>query len=64
MTMFPILKRDLTAAARRGHESQSRSVFVIALLVAASGTFGTWYYWESGHVTNQSMTLIATRMFS
>ena len=33
MTVQPILKRELTAAARRGNESISRSVFATALLV-------------------------------
>lgn len=63
MTILPVLKRELVAAARRGGEPGSRSFFAAAMLMSVLGTFTAWYYWEVRHVTNRLMALVAKRSF-
>jgi ABC-type transport system involved in multi-copper enzyme maturation permease subunit len=63
MTILPVLKRELVAAARRGGEPGSRSFFAATLLMSVLGTFTAWYYWGAEQVTKRLMALVAERSF-
>ena len=55
MTIIPILRRELVAAARKAQLQSGRSFFAGMLLAIVLGTFGAWYYWDQGSVSPQLM---------
>ncbi len=63
MTIIPILRRELVAAARRAQLQSGRSFFAGMLLAIILGTFGTWYYWEQGSISPQLMGTVARQSF-
>jgi ABC-type transport system involved in multi-copper enzyme maturation permease subunit len=59
LTIIPIFRRDLVAAAREREGLRlhsERYSFPGLLLVIFLGTFGAWYYWSDGYVTHRTMT--------
>ena len=63
MTIIPILRRELVAAARKAQLQMGRSFFAGMLLTIVLGTFGTWYYWEQGSISPQLMGTVARQSF-
>lgn len=63
MTIIPILRRELVAAARRAKVQTGRSFFVGMLLTIVLATFGARYYWEDGSVSPQAMGTAARQSF-
>ena len=63
MTILPVLKRELVAAARQDGEHESRFFFTVLMLVNVLGTFTAWYFWEAKQVTNRLMSLVAERSY-
>ena len=57
-TITPVFRRDLVAAAReregtRLHSERSSFAGMLAAIVLV--TFGAWFYWSDGYVTNRTM---------
>ncbi len=60
---MPILRSELVAASRRGRVQSERAWFALVLMAIVLGTFGTWYYWESGNVSHELMARVAVQSF-
>ena len=63
MTIIPILRRELVAAARRAQLQGGRSFFAGMVLTIVLVSFGARYYWEQGSVSPQSMGTAARQSF-
>ena len=63
MTILPILKRELVAAARKAQLHAGRSVFAGMMLIVLLGFFGSWFYWNRGSVSPQSIGRVARQFF-
>jgi ABC-type Na+ efflux pump permease subunit len=63
VTIIPILRRELVAAARKAQLQTGRSFFAGTMLTVVLGTFGTWYYWAEGSVSPQVMGTVARQSF-
>jgi ABC-type transport system involved in multi-copper enzyme maturation permease subunit len=63
VTIIPILRRELVAAARKAQLQTGRLFFAGMLLTIVLGTFGAWYYWEHGSVSPQLMGHVARLSF-
>jgi hypothetical protein len=60
---MPFLRVELFAAARRVPFQRGRLTFALLLTAIVIGTFGAWYYWESGTVRHDLMARIAAQSF-
>jgi ABC-type Na+ efflux pump permease subunit len=63
VTIIPIMKRELVAAARKAQLQSGRSVFAGMMLTIVVGAFGAWYYWEHGSVSPDVMGRAARQSF-
>jgi ABC-type Na+ efflux pump permease subunit len=63
VTILPILRRELVAAARKATLQTGRSFFAGMLLTIILVSFGARYYWEQGSVSPQSMGTAARQSF-
>jgi len=59
--MIPIFWRELVSASRREGVHTQRGYFAGLSLAIVLGTFATWYYWESGNVSNVVMAEVAQK---
>jgi ABC-type transport system involved in multi-copper enzyme maturation permease subunit len=64
LTIVPIFRRELMAAARRGRLQWDRSFFAAILLAIVLGTFGSWYYREGWHASHHLMSGVAIQSFN
>ncbi|HZW34908.1 MAG TPA: ABC transporter permease subunit, partial [Isosphaeraceae bacterium] len=55
MTIIPIFRWGLVAAAREGRLQGERSTFAGGLAIIVVGTFGAWYYWSDGQITSRTL---------
>ncbi len=63
LTIIPILRRELTTAARKGQLQQERASFVAILLVTVLGTFAAWYYPSGWFVGRYMMSQVSAQAF-
>ena len=63
MSIIPIFRRELVAAARKERVHSQRGYFAGLLLAIVSGTFAAWYYWANGSLSHVEMARVAERSF-
>ena len=59
MTIIPIFRGELSAAARQGKLQSERAFFSGQLLLMVAGSFAAWYFWSDGELTSSTMARIA-----
>jgi ABC-2 family transporter protein len=61
LTIIPIFRRELVAAARQGKQRlhAERRAFVGILFVMVVGTFTAWYYWSGWELSSATMGRIS-----
>jgi hypothetical protein len=61
LTIIPIFRRELIAAARQGKRrlQDERRGFAMPLFVLVVGTFAAWYCWSGGELTSGTMGRIS-----
>jgi ABC-type transport system involved in multi-copper enzyme maturation permease subunit len=60
---MPILRSELASTSRRSGLQSGRATFAFLMMAIVVGTFGAWYYWESGVVSHQLMARVAAQSF-
>ena len=63
LTIMPILRRELTTAARKGQLQQERASFAAILLAIVLGTFAAWYFPGGRVVGRDMMSQVAAQTF-
>jgi hypothetical protein len=60
LTIIPIFRREMVAAARLGKVQSLRAYFAGQLLVVVVGSFAAWFYWSGGVMSSGTMMRVAT----
>src|ERR1017187_5475669 len=63
LTIMPILRRELTAAARKGQLQSERASFAAILLAIVLCTFAGWYFSGGRVVGRYMMSQVAAQAF-
>ena len=59
LTIIPIFRRELIAAARQSRLRSARTWFAVELSLMVVGAFAAWYYWAGGVLDSPTMARIA-----
>jgi hypothetical protein len=60
LTIIPIFRREMVAAARRGRLQSMRASLAGQLFLLVVGAFAAWYYWAGGVLDSATMGRVAT----
>jgi ABC-type transport system involved in multi-copper enzyme maturation permease subunit len=59
LTIIPIFRREMVAAARQGKLQGERLSFAILMSLLSGGSFAAWLYWAEGILDSGTMSRIA-----